>query len=103
MLYEVITDLAMQAAEETAAREKGGYLLLVDGGIPAAQNGIFGSIGERKHKPVSMVDRVVEFGRDALAVVAVGTCATFGGIPAAAPNPTGCKGLQELYASYNFV
>jgi hydrogenase small subunit len=91
-------DLAMEAAEETATREKGGYLLLVDGGIPTAQNGIFGSIGERKHKPVSMVDRVVEFGRDALAVVAVGTCATFGGIPAAAPNPTGCKGVQELFA-----
>lgn len=27
-------------------------------------------------------------------VVAVGTCATFGGIPAAPPNPTDCTGLQ---------
>jgi len=27
-------------------------------------------------------------------VVAVGTCATFGGIPAAPPNPTDCTGMQ---------
>jgi len=92
-------DLAMEAAEETARKEKGGYLLLVDGGIPTAGNGVYGSIGEKGHQPVSMVDRVVEFGKDALAVIAVGTCATFGGIPAAAPNPTGCVGVKELFES----
>lgn len=89
-------DLAMEVAEETAVREKGGYLLIVDGGIPTAKRGVFGSIGERNHQAVSMVDRVLEFGKDALAVVALGTCATFGGIPAAAPNPTGCLGVKEL-------
>jgi len=92
-------DLAMKAAEDTAAREKGGYVLIVDGGIPTAKNGVYGSIGERNHREVSMVDRVVEFGKDALTIVAVGTCATFGGIPAAAPNPTGCQGVKELLES----
>jgi len=92
-------DLAIAIAEETVKKVKGGYLLIVDGGIPTARNGVYGSIGERNHQPVSMVERVVEFSRDALAVMAVGTCATFGGIPAAAPNPTGCQGLKELLES----
>ncbi len=90
-------DLAMEVAEETVRREKGSYLLLVDGGIPTARGGVYGSIGERNHKPVPMLERVVEYGREALAVIAVGTCATFGGIPAAAPNPTGCRGLREIF------
>jgi len=92
-------DLAIAIAEETVRKVKGGYLLIVDGSIPTAKNGVYGSIGERNHQPVSMVERVVEFSRDALAVMAVGTCATFGGIPAAAPNPTGCQGLKELLES----
>ena len=49
-------DLVIEAAEETAKKEKGGYLLLVDGGIPTAKNGRYGSIGERNHQPVS-IDR----------------------------------------------
>ena len=36
-------------------------------------------------------------GRNALAVLAVGTCAAYGGIPAAKPNPTGAKGVHEIF------
>jgi hydrogenase small subunit len=32
----------------------------------------------------------------AIAVVAVGNCAAFGGLPKAAPNPTGAKSVMEL-------
>lgn len=89
-------DLAMEVAEETMKRQKNGYLLVVEGSIPTAQNGVHGAIGERNHQPVSMVERVLEFGKDALAIIALGTCATFGGIPAAVPNPTGCVGTKDL-------
>ncbi len=92
-------DLAMEVAEETRKRQKNGYLLVVEGSIPTTQNGVHGAIGERNHQPVSMVERVLEFGKDALAIIALGTCATFGGIPAAAPNPTGCVGTKELLQS----
>ena len=40
-----------------------------------------------------IVDWVKQLGAKALAVVAVGTCASLGGIPAAAPNPTECKSV----------
>jgi len=41
-------------------------------------------------------DHVVEAAEVADAIVAVGQCATFGGIPAAKPNPTNAKGLSEF-------
>ncbi len=91
--------LAMEVAEETMEKQKDGYLLVVEGSIPTAHNGIYGAIGERDNQPVSMVDRVLEFGQNALAIIALGTCATFGGIPAATPNPTGCLGTNQFLQS----
>jgi hydrogenase small subunit len=34
--------------------------------------------------------------KDALAVIALGSCAAFGGIPAAQPNPTQCRSVSEV-------
>jgi len=42
---------------------------------------------------------VTEMAQDALAVIAMGTCASFGGIPAAPPNPTGCVSVQKVLAA----
>ncbi|MBC7347519.1 MAG: hydrogenase small subunit [Clostridia bacterium] len=70
---------------------KGGYLLVVEGAIPAAAGGVYGHLGEK-----SILAVVEEAARAAAAVIALGTCASFGGIPAAAPNPSGCIGMEEL-------
>ncbi len=37
-----------------------------------------------------------ETAKGAAAIVAVGTCATYGGLPAAMPNPTGAVGVNQL-------
>jgi hydrogenase small subunit len=92
-------DLAIQAMEDTAKRQKGEYVLVVDGAVPTAANGAFGAVGERNGKPVAMMQRVEELAKDALAVIAMGTCASFGGIPAAPPNPTGCVSVQKFLTS----
>jgi len=89
-------DLAIQVMEDTAKRQKGGYVLIVDGAVPTADGGVYGAVGERNGKPVTMVQRVTEMAQDALAVIAMGTCASFGGIPAAPPNPTGCVSVQKV-------
>ena len=89
-------DLAISAMEDTAEQKKGEYVLIVDGAVPSSDGAIYGAVGERNGKPVPMADRVEELAKDALAVIAMGTCASFGGIPAAAPNPTGCQPVKQL-------
>jgi len=91
-------DIIIEEMKDTFQKKKGNYILVVEGAIPTAGNASdYGSIGEDDGKEVSMFDRVESLGRDALAVVALGTCATFGGIAAGAPNPAGCIGTSELF------
>ena len=79
--------------EDAIEHFKGKYLLFVEGAIPTAMNGQYGTIGASGETFQEHLERL---SKDAAAVVAVGTCATFGGIPAAAPNPTGAVGVMDL-------
>ena len=96
-------DMAIQVMEDTAKRQKDGYVLVVDGAVPTADGGVYGAIGERNGKPVTMVQWVTELSADAMAVIAMGTCASFGGIPAAPPNPTGCTSVQKVLAAQGII
>ncbi len=84
----------LNVLKETEQDLQGRFLLVVEGAIPTAENGVYGTIGEEP-----MVERVESLGRAAQAVIALGTCASFGGIFAAKPNPTGCVGVGDLFAT----
>lgn len=86
----------IQVLSDTIAEKKGNYILAVDGAIPAADGGVYGAIGERDGKPVSMLERFEELAHNALAILAVGTCASFGGIAAASPNPSGSMPVSKV-------
>jgi hydrogenase small subunit len=92
-------ELAIEVMEDTAKRQKGEYVLVVDGAVSMDTSAVYGAVGERNGQPVTMLQRVTELARDALAVIAIGTCASFGGIPAAPPNPTGCTSVQKALAA----
>lgn len=70
----------------------GKYLLVVEGSIPLGGEG-FGTIGPKAEPFKEHLLRVSE---GAAAVVAVGSCATYGGVPAASPNPTGAVGVADV-------
>ena len=72
---------------------KGKYLLFVEGSIPTAMNGNYGTIGPSGE---TFQEHLARLSKDAAAIVAVGTCATFGGVSAASPNPTGAVGVMDL-------
>ncbi len=91
-------DMAIQVMEDTARQKKDGYVLVVDGAVPMA-DALYGAIGERNGKPVTMLQRVTELAGNALAVIALGTCASFGGIPAGKPNPTNCQPVSKALAA----
>lgn len=87
-------ELAIQVM--VGKEKKSNYLLVLEGAVPAAKNGIFATVGEKEGEPVTVYSHFRELAKDALAVIAVGSCASFGGIPAAKPNPTGSKSAEEV-------
>jgi NiFe hydrogenase small subunit HydA len=87
---ETIMAAAGAQAEEilSQALKRGDYFLIIEGGIPTKKG--YGMIARRE-----MLDIGKEFAAKAKAVIAVGSCATWGGVPAGAPNPAGLKGVRE--------
>jgi len=80
-----------EAARKAAMKEnEGKYILVVDGSIPT-KDPAFSTIAG-----ISNVDMLQEVAAGAAAIVSVGTCAAFGGIPHAKPNPTGAMPVSEL-------
>ena len=82
---------AEQAREAAIEQHHGKYLLVVDGSVPLAMDGACSTIAGRTN-----LDILQECVDGAAAVIAIGTCATFGGLPAANPNPTQAAGVDEL-------
>ena len=75
---------AAEAARAKAMKDNfGKYVLVVDGSVPTGAGGAYCTAGGR-----SAEDTLREAAKGAAAIVCVGTCAAFGGIPFADPNPT---------------
>ncbi len=79
--------------DEAMETFKGKYLCVVEGSVPVGAGKEWCTIGAKGETFEEHLQRVAG---SAAAVVAVGTCATFGGVPAAAPNPTGAVGVQDI-------
>ena len=90
-------DQVIEVLEDVGEQKQGEFLLIVDGVVPTADGGIFCTIGERGEDRIPVYQWVVELGKKALAVMALGTCSCFGGIPGARPNPTGVKSIMEIF------
>ncbi|WP_456402470.1 hydrogenase small subunit [Hydrogenimonas sp.] len=72
---------------------RGRYLLFVEGSVPTGPSSTWCTIGPGGE---TFEEHLTRLASDAAAVVAVGSCATFGGVPAASPNPTHAKGVMEI-------
>ncbi|MGB8528454.1 MAG: hydrogenase small subunit, partial [Rhodoplanes sp.] len=70
---------------------KGKYILVTEGGTPTKDNGIYCKVGGK-----TQVDQVREAAEGAAAIIAIGSCASWGGIQSADPNPTGAKPTQDI-------
>jgi hydrogenase small subunit len=90
-------EIAMENLYATAKEYKGRFSIVVEGAIPTAAEGKYCIIGEMGHKEITMVDIMKEMGPMAGSVLAVGTCAAYGGIPAAEGNVTGATGVMDFF------
>jgi hydrogenase small subunit len=83
--------------EDTAKAKPGGYVLVMEGSIQLTHP-LFATLGEAGGEEVPISEKAAELARSAMAVVALGTCAAYGGIPSGQPNPTGAVSISELLA-----
>jgi hydrogenase small subunit len=81
-------DAALRSA---MADNAGKYVLVVEGAIPVKDDGVYMQMGGR---PAVQVVR--EVAAKAAAVIAIGSCASWGGVPSADPNPTGAVGVDSV-------
>ena len=84
----------------------GPYILVVEGSIPDESlhaEGFWAALGNdpATGQPITTCEWIDRLAPNAWAVVAIGTCATYGGIHAMAGNPTGARGLPD-YLGWDF-
>ncbi len=91
--HETIMAAAGNLAEEAkqATMKAGGYLLVVEGSLPTNDDGVYCCVGGK-----SSIDLLKEAAAGAVAVIAVGNCAAFGGVAKAGINPTGAVGVMDI-------
>ena len=81
-----------EAARKQAMKDnKGKYILVVEGAIPVKDKGIYCKIGGQ-----TAIDLLKECAADAAAVIAIGSCASWGGMPSTDPNPTGASSVGDV-------
>jgi ABC-type nickel/cobalt efflux system permease component RcnA len=76
------------------------FILVIEGSIPNEDNkeeGYWAALGTDKQtgQPVTTCEWIDRLASKAWAVVAIGTCAAYGGIHAMQGNPTGARGLPD--------
>jgi hydrogenase small subunit len=98
LLMAAGADLAIRTMDLEAGRNAGRFILVVEGGVSTAAGGRYCVIGERAGAPLTLLDAVSDLGPRAARVIAVGTCASYGGVAAAGANPTGVLPLATVLA-----
>ncbi len=81
-----VADTGLDALDASYA--KGGYILAVEGGVPTAFGGHACIAWSRDGQDVTFLDAVKTLSARASNIFCIGTCASYGGVPAAPPNPT---------------
>lgn len=87
---------AMQALENAANQYNGQFILVVEGAIPTGTKENYCILGELSGTPVTMYDALLKYGPMAKYVVSAGTCSSFGGVSAAAPNAASCSSVKTI-------
>ncbi|MBF0303929.1 MAG: hydrogenase small subunit [Desulfamplus sp.] len=93
-------ETALENMYRVAKEYKGKFSLAVEGAIPMAADGKYCISGEMNHKEITMLQMTKELGEMAGSVLAIGSCAAYGGIPAAKGNLTEATGVQGVFKKF---
>jgi hydrogenase small subunit len=87
---------AMSVLDNAANQYNGQFILVVEGAVPTGTAENYCILGEQNGVPLTMNAALNKYAPLAKYVVAVGTCASFGGVSAAAPNATSCSTVKTV-------
>ncbi len=82
---------AEKALRQAMTENAGKFVLVVEGAIPTKNNGEYYQMGGRPG-----IEVLKEVAAQSAAIVAMGSCASWGGVPSADPNPTGAVGVSSV-------
>ncbi|MCC7138903.1 MAG: hydrogenase small subunit [Planctomycetes bacterium] len=82
---------AEAALHDAMTNEAGRFVLVVEGSIPTKERGHYMRLAGRPALEV-----LQDVAAKAAAVIAIGSCASWGGLPSAPPNPTGAVGVDSI-------
>jgi [NiFe] hydrogenase small subunit len=81
---------AEKSLHDAVKKYRGKFVCIVEGAIATKYNGAYGKVADRTFLAIAK-DVVPK----AAAVISLGTCAAYGGVSAAKPNPGGYKGVGD--------
>jgi len=83
---------------QTMEERRGEYLLVIDGAIPTKDGGVYCMVAGE-----TFLDSVRHAAEGAAAIIAIGSCSSWGGIPSSGPNPTGARAAHEVLPDHTVV
>ena len=83
---------AEECLQEALHKYPGKFICVIEGAIPMGMGGKYLTIGAEGKTGLEIGKEVTS---KAAMVICIGSCAAFGNIPAAKPNPTNAKGISE--------
>jgi hydrogenase small subunit len=93
---------SLSAAEGNDAMERlfgvigSDYILAAEGAVSLKDNGAYNIIGRKNGKLITGLEAAKTLGENASHVIALGACASHGGVSAGRPNLTECVGIQSV-------
>jgi hydrogenase small subunit len=82
---------AEKCLEDALHANDGQFVLVVEGSIPEKDSGVYMKIAGRP-----AVQMLKDIAPRSAAIIAIGSCASWGGIPSAGENPTGATGVDTI-------
>ncbi|SER81931.1 hydrogenase small subunit [Salipaludibacillus aurantiacus] len=92
-----------QASEKLMAVLDEDFILAVEGAVALKNNGLYNVIGSLDGQPLTGLQAATTLGERASHILAVGACATHGGVSAAKPNPSESVSLQQVLTDREII
>ena len=82
---------AEKSLRDAVEQNAGKFILVCEGSVPTKDQGVYMKLAGRP-----AIEVLKDVGSKAAAVIAMGSCASWGGVPSADPNPTGAVGIDQI-------